>query len=216
MAGGAWRLQARGLACARGRRQLFSDLSFELQSGEAMWLKGGNGSGKSSLLRLLCGLGRPLAGEIRWNDVEISTLGEEFRSQLFYAGHAAALKDDLTVGENLRMACTLAGLRCSDEQLTAALVAFGLGGLRDLAAGSLSQGQRRRVTLARLAVPPVPPLLLLDEPFVALDEAALRTLVAHLDAHLAAGGMVIYTTHQAQRLQGRRLEQFDLDQLLPC
>ncbi|MQA20147.1 cytochrome c biogenesis heme-transporting ATPase CcmA [Rugamonas sp. FT103W] len=210
------RLQAHRLACARGERQLFSDLNFELQSGEALWLKGGNGSGKTSLLRLLCGLGRPLAGEVRWNGRPIQQLREDYHRQLIYCGHASAVKDDLSAWENVATASTLSGTACSREQAVVALVSVGLGGAADLPARALSQGQRRRVALARLAIDPLPPLLLLDEPFVALDQTAVQSLCRTLNRHLASGGMLIYTTHQAQALQARRLEQFDLDRLLPC
>lgn len=216
MGAATMRLQAHRLACARGERQLFSDLNFELQSGEALWLKGGNGSGKTSLLRLLCGLGRPLAGEVRWNGHPIQQLREDYHRQLIYCGHASAVKDDLSAWENVATASTLCGTACSREQAVVALVSVGLGGLADLPARALSQGQRRRVALARLAIDPLPPLLLLDEPFVALDQAAVQVLCRTLNRHLAGGGMLVYTTHQAQALQARRLEQFDLDRLLPC
>ena len=210
------RLRAHRLACARGERQLFSELNFELQSGEALWLKGGNGSGKTSLLRLLCGLGRPLAGEVRWNGRPIEQLREDYHRQLIYCGHASAVKDDLSAWENVATASTLSGTACSRRQAVAALDRVGLGGAADLPARALSQGQRRRVALARLAVDPLPPLLLLDEPFVALDQAAVQALCHTLNRHLAGGGILVYTTHQAQALQARRLEQFDLDQLPPC
>jgi heme exporter protein A len=216
MAATSMRLQAHRLACARGERQLFSDLNFELQSGEALWLKGRNGSGKTSLLRLLCGLGRPLSGEVLWNGTPIQQLREDFHRQMIYCGHASAVKDDLSAWENVATAGNLSGTACSREQAVVALVSVGLGGAADLPARSLSQGQRRRVALARLALEPLPPLLLLDEPFVALDQAAVQTLCRTLNRHLAAGGMLVYTTHQAQALQARRLEQFDLDQLTSC
>lgn len=210
------RLQAQGLACARGERLLFSNLNLELQSGEALWLKGGNGSGKTSLLRLLCGLGLPLAGEVRWNDQPIRRLREDYHRQLIYSGHASAVKDDLSAWENVAAASTIGGIACDRERAVGALVGMGLGAAADLPARALSQGQRRRVGLARLAIDPLPPLLLLDEPFVALDQAGVQSLCRTLNRHLAAGGMLIYTTHQAQALQARRLGQFDLDQLYSC
>ena len=210
------RLQAHQLACGRGDRQLFSDLSFELQGGQALWLKGRNGSGKTSALRLLCGLGRPLLGEVRWNGVPIERLREDYHRQLIYCGHASAVKDDLLAWENVAVSSALSGIACSRDQALAALVSVGLGGVAERPARALSQGQRRRVALARLAVEPLPPLLLLDEPFVALDQAAVQTLCRTLNRHLAEGGMLVYTTHQAQPLQARRLGEFDLDQLASC
>jgi heme exporter protein A len=209
-------LQVHQLACGRGDRQLFSDLNFELQGGEALWLKGRNGSGKTSLLRVLCGLGRPLLGEVRWNGAPIERLREDYHRQLIYCGHAAAVKDDLLAWENVAMSSTLSGIACSRAQAMDALDSVGLGAQAARPARTLSQGQRRRVALARLAVEPLPPLLLLDEPFVALDQPAVQTLCATLNRHLADGGILVYTTHQAQALQARRLEQFDLDQLAAC
>jgi heme exporter protein A len=209
-------LQVHQLACGRGDRQLFSDLNFELQGGEALWLKGRNGSGKTSLLRVLCGLGRPLLGEVRWNGAPIERLREDYHRQLIYCGHAAAVKDDLLAWENVAMSSTLSGIACSRKQAQDALDSVGLGAQATRPARLLSQGQRRRVALARLAVEPLPPLLLLDEPFVALDQPAVQTLCGTLNRHLGGGGILVYTTHQAQALQARRLEQFDLDQLAAC
>jgi heme exporter protein A len=204
-------LQVHQLACARGERHLFSDISFELQRGEALWLKGSNGSGKTSLLRLLCGLGVPLSGEVRWNGQPIRQLREDYHRELLYCGHAGAIKDDLTAWENVAAASTLSGAPCSLEQAVRALASFGVAAEAELPARALSQGQRRRVVLARLALEPLPPLLLLDEPFVALDAGAARTLCGTLDRHLSQGGMLVYTTHQPQILKARRLEQLDLD-----
>ncbi len=212
-------LQVCRLVCARGERQLFNDISFELQRGEALWLKGSNGSGKTSLLRLLCGLGVPLAGEVRWKGRAIRELREDYHRELLYCGHAGAIKDDLSAWENVATASALAGVPCTLEQAVSALASVGLAAEADLPARVLSQGQRRRVALARLAAAPLPPLLLLDEPFVALDAAAAQALRGTLDRHLAQGGMLVYTTHQPQLLKARRLEQLDLDQVwepLPC
>jgi len=209
-------LQVHRLACARGERQLFSDLSFELRGGEALWLKGRNGSGKTSLLRLLCGLGRPLLGEVRWNGVPIQRLREDYHRQLVYSGHAGAVKDDLSAWENVAMGSALAGIACSRAQAHGALASVGLDAVADRPARALSQGQRRRVGLARLALEPLPPLLLLDEPFVALDQPSVQALCGALDRHLERGGMLVYTTHQAQPLRAGRHGQFDLDQWTSC
>ena len=204
-------LQAQRLSCARGERLLFEDVGFELRWGEALWLKGGNGSGKTSLLRLLCGLALPLAGEVRWNGVPIRQLREDYHRELLYCGHAAAVKDELTAWENVAMASALAGVPCSRLQALQALDSVGLAAEAQLPARALSQGQRRRVALARLSAGALPPLLLLDEPFVALDAVAARALCGTLDRHLAQGGMLVYTTHQPQMLKARRLAQLDLD-----
>lgn len=209
-------LQAFRLAGARGERHLFSDVNFELRAGEALWLRGGNGSGKTSLLRLLCGLAVPLAGEVRWQGRAIRSLREDYHRALLYCGHASGIKDELTAWENLRTSAALAGRACTRAEAFAALARFGLGAQAALPAGALSQGQRRRVALARLALAPLPPLLLLDEPFTALDQAAVQALVVTLEQHLEAGGMLVYTTHQPQPLRARRLEQLDLSELAPC
>jgi heme exporter protein A len=211
-------LQVSQLACARGDRQLFFDVSFELRRGEALWLQGRNGSGKTSLLRLLCGLGVPLAGEIRWHGRPIRQLREDYHRELLYCGHAGAIKDELSAWENVATASALAGRPCTPAQAQQALARLGLAALAQQPARLLSQGQRRRVALAQLALPALPPLLLLDEPFVALDESATRALCGTLEGHLARGGLLVYTTHQPQALAAPRHTALDLDhrQLLPC
>jgi len=211
-------LQVSQLACARGERQLFIDVSFELRQGEALWLQGRNGSGKTSLLRLLCGLGVPLAGEIRWHGQPIRQLREDYHRELLYCGHAGAIKDELTAWENVATTSALAGRACTRTQALQALASVGLAGQALQPARLLSQGQRRRVALAQLALPDLPPLLLLDEPFVALDEAAARAVCGTLERHLAQGGMLVYTTHQPQVLSARSHGLLNLDarQLMPC
>ena len=129
-------LEAVDLACERGGRSLFSGLSFALRGGELLRVAGPNGSGKTSLLRILCGLLSPTTGAVRWGGTEIRRLREEYSKQLVYIGHAAAVKDDLTAAENLRIACTLAGLRVSPRQIQQALDAFELA---DLPVKRLSQ-----------------------------------------------------------------------------
>lgn len=209
-------LQAYQLAGARGERHLFSDVNFELQAGEALWLKGGNGSGKTSLLRLLCGLSVPLAGEVRWRGQPIRQLREDYYRELAYCGHAQGIKDDLSAWENVVAAIRLSGRACGRREAEAALETVGLGEQAHLPARVLSQGQRRRVTLARLGVAPLPELLLLDEPFSALDQDAATALRATLDGHLGRGGIVVYTTHQPQQLRARRQEQLDLGAAALC
>jgi len=211
-------LQVSQLACARGDRQLFFDVSFELQRGEALWLQGRNGSGKTSLLRLLCGLGVPLAGEIRWRGRPIHQLREDYHRELLYCGHAGAIKDELTASENVAITSALAGRPCTPAQALQALAGVDLAAHAQQPTRLLSQGQRRRVALAQLALPMLPPLLLLDEPFVALDDASSHALCAKLESHLEQGGMLVYTTHQPQAMAARRHTLLNLDtrQLLPC
>ena len=203
-------LQAYELAYARGDRQLFNNINFELQAGEALWVSGSNGSGKTSLLRLLCGLSFPMSGQVRWRGRDIKTLREDFYDDVIFCGHAIGVKDDLTAWENVLISTKIAGKHCSREDAYQALDQVGLAGISHLPAGALSQGQRKRVALARLCVQPLPRLLILDEPFTALDQHAVNSLRDTLDQHLSQGGMVVYTTHQELILKAERLHFLDL------
>lgn len=188
-------LTARNLECIRGEHRLFSNLSFSVNPGELMFVGGPNGSGKTSLLRLLCGLSLPDDGEIYWNGTDIRELGEDYRDVMTYLGHLGGIKDDLTAIENLRISCALAGCEIDEDQAADALGQIGLAGREMLPARVLSQGQRRRVALARLLVARTK-LWILDEPLTALDVAAVELIKGILEHNLAEGGMVIMTTHQ--------------------
>ena len=190
-------LQLRAIRCERGGRVLFSDLDCDVGPGQLLRVLGPNGAGKTSLLRMLCGLLPPARGDILWQGQPIRALAEEFGRQLVYIGHAAALKDDLSALENLQTACQLGGLRVLPEQALTALRQAGLAGRAHAAARLLSQGQRRRVALARLVVAGSTPLWILDEPFNALDSAATDWLGRLISEHLAQGGIVALTSHQA-------------------
>ena len=195
-------LQARQIECTRGNRRLFHDLSFRLEARQALRVGGENGSGKTSLLRMLAGLSPVEAGEILWKDGRIAALGEDYRRNLVFLGHSNGLKDDLTAVENLRYALALAGMGTDDVALRAALDAQGLASVADLPARLLSQGQKRRVALCRLGFSADKPLWVLDEPFAALDAASVARVAAVVVAHLRAGGMAIFTTHQEVELTG--------------
>lgn len=212
-------LQAYQLACTRGERQLFDDINFEISGGDALRVVGPNGCGKTSLLRILCGLSSPAAGEVRWGGQNIRRQREEFGAQMMYLGHANGVKDDLIAWENLVVAATLAGHTISREQAYLALDNLGLHLAADLPTRALSQGQRKRVALARLQFGAHNPLWILDEPFTALDQAALNTLCSTLNRHLEQGGMLVYTTHQdiaLSALSVRRALTLDLNQGLSC
>jgi heme exporter protein A len=187
-------LSALGLACERGSRRLFSDLAFELHAGEMLWVRGRNGRGKTSLLRLVAGLAAPERGQILWDDLP-TRRNEHFDRALVYIAHANALKDDLTATESLAFLARVHGRDASAGALRAALVRLGLAGRERTPVRSLSQGLRRRVALARLALETAPALWVLDEPFDALDVAGTATLHALLAAHRARGGSVLLTSH---------------------
>ena len=187
-------LEAADLRCERGGRVLFERLSFRLGTGEFLRVSGANGSGKTSLLRVLCGLLTPSRGCVRWKGEPVAALREEYARQLVYLGHAPAVKGDLTAEENLSMACTLAGVAASRDAVKSALARFALP--HDVPVRRLSQGQRRRAALARLALSGAVPLWLLDEPFAALDAEGIERLGALLSGHAEKGGAIVFTTHQ--------------------
>jgi heme exporter protein A len=209
-------LQAHQLTCIRGDLELFRDLSFDLQPGDAMWVAGTNGSGKTSLLRMLCGLSVPAEGEVRWNGRNIRHLRDEFCSKLMYLGHLNGVKDDLLAWENLVVASTLAGNPIGDDEAHDALEQLGLGRAAELPTRALSQGQRKRVALARLAFSMSMPLWILDEPFTALDKSAVAALCNTIGKHVANGGMVVYTTHQEIDLSARRALRLDMNEGRLC
>ncbi len=188
-------LQGNNLACVRGDRKLFEGINFSLEVGGLMQVRGPNGSGKTSLLRMLCGLSVPACGEIHWRSAAIRALGGEYYSVLTYIGHLGGSKDDLTVIENLRISSALAGVEINQAEAREALQHMGLAGRETLPVKVLSQGQRRRVALARLLVCKTV-LWILDEPLAALDTMAVTIIRDLLEHHLAQGGMVVMTTHQ--------------------
>jgi heme exporter protein A len=194
-------LEVSNLGCARGDHRLFSGLNFSLSAGELMQVQGPNGSGKTSLLRALCGFLAPEGGEIRWRGQGIRELGEAYFAELVYLGHHNAIKDELNALENLHINAGLAGVRLEDKQARAALRRMGLKGKELLPVKVLSQGQRRRVALARLLVSDVP-MWILDEPLTALDTGAVGLMQELIGEHLSKDGMVIFTTHQPLQVAG--------------
>lgn len=201
-------LRVSGLDCTRGGRRLFSNLSFDLAAGALLQVTGANGSGKTSLLRIVCGLLAPDAGEVSWNGRAIRELGEEYRTRLAYVGHLNAIKDELDPAENLRYSSRIAGLFATAAELNEALVAFGLDGTT-LPCRLLSQGQKRRAALARLKLSGARPLWVLDEPFSALDAQGVALTRSLIEAKLAQGGSVAFTTHQEVEFAGRALQRIE-------
>jgi len=195
-------LELRAVACVRGGRTLFAGLDCAVAAGQLLRVQGANGAGKTSLLRMLCGLLPPAQGRILWRGESIADLAEDFGRELVYLGHAAALKDDLNATENLLIACQLGGLAVAPAAARAALQHAGLSGRDRVPARQLSQGQRRRVALARLALAAAAPLWVLDEPFNALDTAAAAWLGGLVTQQLGRGGVVVLTSHQPLALDG--------------
>ena len=189
-------LELRNLACVRGARQLFDKVNLSLRPGQLLRVTGVNGAGKTSLLRMLCGLQAPAQGALLWQGSRLDALRENFNCQLVYVGHAAALKDDLSALENLLTAARLGGRAASESAARQALSSAGLAGKERAPARTLSQGQRRRVALARLELAEASALWVLDEPFNALDTAACEWLLGLIERHLARGGLVVLTSHQ--------------------
>ncbi|AKA25876.1 cytochrome c biogenesis heme-transporting ATPase CcmA [Pseudomonas chlororaphis] len=186
-------LEAVALACERDLRLLFEKLELRLASGDMLQISGPNGSGKTSLLRLLAGLMQPTSGQVLLNGQPLDAQRAELARNLLWIGHAAGIKDLLTAEENLSWLCAL-HQPVGREAIWQALAAVGLRGFEDVPCHTLSAGQQRRVALARLYLDS-PPLWILDEPFTALDKQGVAQLEEHLAGHCERGGIVILTTH---------------------
>ena len=188
-------LEARALACVRGERKLFEGLNVKVSSGECLHVRGENGVGKTSLLRLLTGLSKPDAGEILWGGLAINKDVSTYHRELLFLGHRDALKEDLTALENLQLYAALDDINLSDEKALSALWRFGLRGREHLPVSCLSAGQKRRVLMARMLTRQAR-LWILDEPFNALDVQAVQALQGLIAEHVEFGGLVVLTSHQ--------------------
>jgi heme exporter protein A len=184
------------LTCARGGKVLFSGLTQSIVPGQLLYIVGKNGSGKSSLLRILCGLLSPISGQVKWAGQAIRTNPEQFNAQLVYLGHAPALKSDLTAAENLFSAALCRQDTLSIKEVEVALAHGGLLPLANKMVRTLSQGQKQRIALAQLRLQPRKQLWLLDEPFNALDSDASYALQQSIQQHLQLGGIVALSSHQ--------------------
>lgn len=202
-------LETTALSCIRGARALFRDVAFTVEPGTLLHVAGANGSGKTSLLRIVCGLSQPDTGEVRWRGRNVRTAREDYWQELLYVGHANAIKDDLTARENLEIACALSGSNVSGNTGDA-LKRFGLGDVVGLPTRLLSQGQRRRVALAKLALGAALALWVLDEPFTALDATATHEVESLAAAHLARGGAIVLTSHQNVSIAAPQLRRLEL------
>jgi len=187
---------------------LFRGLNFSAQPGELIEVRGANGSGKTSLLRILCGLAQPSEGEVRWNDQNIRSLGEEYFGSIAYVAHQNGVKDELTAIENLRIAAGVAGNSLGEREAQEILARLGLQKESYLPSRFLSAGQLRRVALARLLITKAE-LWILDEVLTSLDAAAMALSAGFTGDHLRNGGMAIIATHQDLNISAtatRRLE----------
>jgi heme exporter protein A len=202
-------LEAKNLECVRGERRLFSALSFSVGPGGFVQLTGANGSGKTSLLRILCGLAPAAKGEISWQGANIRSLGEEYFTNLTYVGHRPGVKDELTAVENLRVSAGLGGTEVKPNEAAVILRKMGLAGRENLPARLLSEGQRRRLALARLGVCNTK-LWLLDEVLTSLDKAAVALVSSLFEEHLSKGGMAIVATHQELNVSASSFQRIEL------
>lgn len=203
-------LRGSGLRLERGSRTVIDNISFSIASGHALILRGTNGSGKTSLLRMLAGLTLPDAGAVWWNGEPLKALSTTWRNVALYLGHNNALKDDFTAHENLVDALSIDGISIAPSTQLEALEKVGLIERRHVLARRLSQGQKRRIGLARLWLALShahhKPLWLLDEPTNALDSDGVLLFTDLIGGHLGRGGIACIATHLALDIASRATE----------
>ncbi|QWD94157.1 cytochrome c biogenesis heme-transporting ATPase CcmA [Polynucleobacter sp. MG-Unter2-18] len=197
-------LEARNITCVRGDRALFSGLDLQLFAGQCLHIRGENGVGKTSLLRLLTGLASPESGEVLWYGQPIKKQASEYHSKLLFLGHRDALKEDLSAIENLRMYAAIDGITLPEQDAFASLWRFGLKGREDLPVNCLSAGQKKRVLMARMLTRRAQ-VWILDEPFNALDTHAIGELQDLIVEHLQGNGLIVLTSHQSLAISGLRV-----------
>ena len=201
-------LEARDLACIRGGRELFSGLNFTLGPGEALIVEGSNGSGKTSLLRILCGFYQPVVGSVTWCG-KLLGRHEDYRQQISYIGHHSGVKPDLTASENLSfsqrlMGTGLNGASGGESEIRETVRAVGLFKQRNLLTRKLSAGQKRRVAFARLQLEKRL-IWILDEPLTALDEGFIVKIKELLQKHLDQNGILVLTTHRQLKISSHNV-----------
>ncbi|PIE24534.1 MAG: heme ABC transporter ATP-binding protein CcmA [Neptuniibacter caesariensis] len=203
-------LQVNDLFCERDDRVLFTDLCFTVEAGEVVQIEGQNGSGKTTLLRILSGLSSHFEGEILWQGEPICDVREQFQAELLYFGHHPGVKAILSPEENLKWYAAIHPSIAADE-IYETLEKVGLKGYEDVPCHTLSAGQNRRVSLARLYLSQAK-LWILDEPFTAIDKKGVAQKEQLILEHARNGGSVILTTHHELTL-GQQIRRFNLDEL---
>ena len=192
-------LEVQSLECVRDDRLLFNDLSFTVSDAEVLQIEGPNGCGKTSLLRIICGLRLPEAGKVLWCDESIRANREDFYANMVYIGHLPCIKADLTVSENVRALLDTRSLSVANTALEQVLEKVGLVGYDDVPGKALSSGQRRRILLAFVELSDAK-LWILDEPLTALDVEGVKLMESMIIKHRDSGGSVIFTTHHGMQL----------------
>ena len=192
--------EARSLECVRDDRLLFNDLSFAVAESEVLQIEGPNGSGKTSLLRILCGLRLAEAGQVLWQGESIISNREDYYANMVYIGHLPCVKGDLTVLENVRSLLDTRSLSLGNEEIEAALAKVGLASYEDVPGKALSSGQRRRILLAFVELSQAN-LWILDEPLTALDVQGVALMESMIMQHKQSGGSVVFTTHHGMQLE---------------
>ncbi len=191
-------LSVHNLTCERGYRELFTDLSFTLAPGEILHIKGENGAGKTSLLRILAGLALPVSGDVFFDGHNCRNYRSEYNEEIAFMGHKLGIKLELTPVENINSYCQL-GSPCTEQQIMNALEQVGLYGFEDMYCNQLSAGQKRRVALAQTLLSQAK-LWILDEPFTSLDVIGVDYFLTVIQEHVCNGGMILLTTHQEVNL----------------
>ncbi|HHF2937351.1 cytochrome c biogenesis heme-transporting ATPase CcmA [Vibrio diabolicus] len=188
-------LEVSNLTAIRDERVLFENLQFEIKPGELVQIEGRNGTGKTTLLRIVTGLGDREEGIIKWKGEEVEKSRDVFHQDLLFLGHQTGVKRELTALENLRFYQSIQNNCSSDEEIFTALTQVGLAGREDVPVAQLSAGQQRRVALARLWLSKQI-LWILDEPLTAIDKQGVKVLESLFASHADNGGIVVLTTHQ--------------------
>ncbi|SEG34400.1 cytochrome c biogenesis heme-transporting ATPase CcmA [Vibrio hangzhouensis] len=202
-------LEVTKLSAIRDERVLFENLSFSLQLGDLVQIEGRNGTGKTTLMRIVAGLGDKEEGDIKWNGEKIESNREEYHQSLLFLGHQTGVKRDLTAFENLKFYQSIHAPDTSEEQIFTALTQVGLAGREDVPVAQLSAGQQRRVALARLWLSEQP-LWILDEPLTAIDKQGVKVLENLFLSHAEKGGIVLLTTHQDMFSDNPKLKKIKL------